>query len=1063
MHQIRFTFAKLIARLELLKRNQFRRKLALAPFEYHAGIVPLDKAGETDGWQTLPPGSAWGRHRDEFTLRSHFNVPQDWTWNIALSLPLGTTASQDALKFLYGPEALLHIDGKVYQGVDRNHTVITLNTEYCDGNTHSLVLHGWMGIKDERYFIGEPALVEIDPATRALIAQLRVGLGVIENLPDASPERSRLLDLLDNIIRTLDLREPFGKDFYASGATALEQLTQQLNEMGSPLGVSVAAVGHAHIDVAWLWPLAQTRRKAARTFSTVLRLMEQYPEFRFAQSQPQLYDYISQDYPELFAKIRERVRSGQWETLGGMWVEADCNLTGGESLARQFLLGRDYFRKTFQTLDSPVLWLPDVFGYAWQLPQLIRGAGLEYFVTAKLSWNQYNRIPYDSFWWQGLDGTRVLTQFITTTALGWWGATYSAELTPAEILGTWQGSQHKELSQSLLVPYGHGDGGGGPTPEMLENCQVMAAYPGMPKVHPGTVREFMVQLAANSGSRLPTWNGELYFELHRGTYTTQAKIKRSNRKSEFLLHDAEFLATWSTLATGAAYPHDKLKRAWELVLLNQFHDIIPGSSIAEVYTDSARDYEMVTTIGEQVRDQALDALCKIQTAETRFVVFNPTSFDRAEVIPLPGDWDPDMFPLDLATGEPFQIQRTTDSLLCSVPPVPAYGSRAFGATANAAPVPDTPLYAGPIMNAPQDADAASGSAWVLENNFIRAEFNDAGNLIRLFDKQTCRQVLAEGVEGNQWQSFQDRPLDWEAWDIEIYYDDKCVLAEPAHLIRATEQGPLRACLEIERRLFSSTIRQKIYLYHDRTRLDFESVVDWREQHTLLKVAFPLQISAPQATYEIQWGNVERPTHRNTSWDWARFESCAQKWVDLSEGDYGVSLLNDCKYGHDIHNNVVRLTLLRGTTFPDPNADLGVHKFTYSLLPHQGDWRSITAQEAYALNDPLIVRQVTEPRAPSAPVISHLISLDSPRAIIETIKVAEDDAGIVVRLYEYCRTRGPLCLTTAFEIKNAELVNLLEEPLSALAFSKNSIPLYIKPYQILSARIQPIDTTPDATE
>ncbi len=857
--------------------------------------------------------------------------------------------------------------------------------------------------------------------------------------------------------------EPFGEAFYASAANALGAITKHLGEVGPALKVTVGAVGHAHIDVAWLWTLAQTRRKAARTFSTVLRLMEQYPDFRFSQSQPQLYHYIEQDHPDLFRKIQERVQDGQWETLGGMWVEADCNLSGGEALVRQFLLGREYFRRRFAVKDSPVLWLPDVFGYAWQLPQLIRGAGLEYFVTAKLSWNQYNRIPYDSFWWRGLDGTSVLTQFVTTTAPGWWGATYSAELMPAEVLGTWAGTQHKELSQALLIPYGHGDGGGGPTPEMVENRCLMAAYPGLPRVQASTVSEFMERLEADVGSRLPVWNGELYFELHRGTYTTQAKNKRANRKSEFLLHDAEFLAAWAHIVTGAPYPHDELKRAWELLCLNQFHDIIPGSSIAEVYADSMRDYKVIAALGEQVRENALDALREIQPAQTRLAVFNPTGFDRAGVIALPNSWQQGMFPLDLATGEALGTQETVDGLLCAVPAVPAYGSRAFGASTESATKPETTLYAGSRAGVPADAYSKSTCVWVLENDFVRVEFDGAGDIVRLYDKRARREVIAEGAVGNQWQAFQDRPLDWEAWDVEIYYEDQCTVADAAHRIEIVERGPLRACLEVERRIFGSTIHQRIYLYHDRARLDFETTIDWQTQHTLLKVAFPLEISSPRATYEIQWGNVERPTHRNTSWDWARFESCAHKWVDLSEGDYGVSLLNDCKYGHDIRDIVMRLTVLRGPTFPDPNADMGTHRFTYSLLAHEGDWRTETAKEAYALNDALIVRAVKEPRMPTMATVSSCVAADSANVIIETVKVAEDDDGVIVRIYEYCRTRGPVKLNTGFEMESAELTNLLEEPVGALEFTAKSVLLDIKPYQILSARIRPKRMTPDSNE
>ena len=518
MHNVRWTMEKISARLRFLSEAAiYRQSQPLMPFKFQAGSHPAVGTDVDDiDWEVIEPGDYWGELRQEFTLRTTFAVPEDWEQPVALYLPLGVSKSLEALAFLYGPEAMAYLDGAAYRGVDPNHQELLLPDHALDGNRHQLALHGWAGIKDERYEMGLPRLVQIDQPTRDFITAAGTALEVVKQLREDNPIRANLLNVLDAAFLLLDLREPLGAAFYQSVPAAHGALKEGIANAGPPLDVLVWGVGHAHIDVAWLWPLSQTRQKVARTFSTALGLMEQYPEFTFTQSQPQLYQYIAEDHPEIMAQIKERVAEGRWETIGGMWVEADCNLTGAEALARQFLLGRRYFLETFGRRESPVLWLPDVFGYAWQLPQLIQQAGLSYFVTAKLSWNQYNRMPYDQFWWQGLDGTRILTCFITTSKPGWWGATYSADLSPEEMLATWEGSQQKELRNEFMIAYGHGDGGGGPTRAMLDGSREMAAHPGLPRVQLGTAISFMEELERQAGGKLPAWNGELYLELHRG-------------------------------------------------------------------------------------------------------------------------------------------------------------------------------------------------------------------------------------------------------------------------------------------------------------------------------------------------------------------------------------------------------------------------------------------------------------------------------------------------------------------------------------------------------------------
>jgi alpha-mannosidase len=963
-------------------------------------------------------------------------------------LPIG-----NARQFVH-PEALAHIDGSAYQGLNAYHQEILLPQRWRDGATHTLALHGWVGTGNQPVVMGRPEIIEIHQPTRDFVAAARVALGVLRELDEHDPTRPRLLNALDEAFRRLDLREPLEDGFYHSIEVAQQTLDESLAAAGPPLGVDIIATGHAHLDVAWLWPVSQTRRKAARTFSTVLRLMEQFADFCFTQSQPQLYRYVAEDHPEILKQIQRRVAGGRWEVTGGMWVEADCNVIGAESLVRQFLLGRSYVRRHFGEVETPILWLPDTFGFPWTLPQLIKQAGLDYFVTTKLSWNQYNRLPYDSFWWQGLDGTQALTHLITTPDMG--AAryhTYNGDLSPRLVIGTWRNYQQKETHAELLTTFGWGDGGGGPTREMLENGRQLADHPGAPRVRPGSAGEFFQNLETQAGDRLPVWNGELYLEYHRGTYTSQARIKRANRKCEFLLHDAEFLAAWAALAAGLDYPHAELTRAWELLCLNQFHDVLPGSSIGRVYEDSHRDYEAIRATGERVREKALTALGRLVPKTTAFVAVNPTSFGGRRVGVLPQRLREGQILANLASSEPVVTQPIEDGTLVEVPSIPPYGLVALG-------IEDAPFggaYSEQSRTA-QDrppsvaAHVADGGA-VLENSVLQVEFDAAGDITRLFDKAAEREVLPPGQRANVLQAFEDRPLGGDAWDIDIFFDDKQWTAEPAYGMTIVEEGPLRAGLEIRRRLLNSEIVQRVYLYRDSRRLDFDTWVDWRERHVLLKVAFPVDVLSPVATYDIQWGNLQRPTHRNTSWDWARFEVCAHQWVDLSEGNYGVSLLNDCKYGHDVQANVIRLTLLRGPTFPDPQADQGEHRFTYSLLPHPGDWRKAgTVAAGYDLNDPLIVRPVNGGGGgrPS----QSLATVDAPNVIIETIKQAEDGQGLVVRLYENERGRGSVTLRVGFPLASAYRCNLLEENKAPLVVAQNTVHLKMRPYQIVTLRLVP---------
>jgi alpha-mannosidase len=1040
MHEIRWTADKIARRIRLIEPLVYRNRRALSPFRYTVLPGPMADppigADVDDGdWPVIEPNTYWGQWMTDFALRTHFRVPADWDAPVALYLPLGESGD------FSHPEFLAYVDGAPYAACDRHHQEIVLPPQWRDGESHLLALHGWTGLGG--YEHGEPhtqlfmhpcAVVRIDRPTRDFVATARVALGVAQELNENDPAKGHLLNGLDEAFKVLDTRHPLGDEFYASVAPAHAALRDGIARAGPPLDVDIVATGHAHIDVAWLWTLGQTRRKCGRTFHTVLRLMEQFPDYHFTQSQPQLYDYVRQDYPELFEAIQQRVAEGRWEPIGGTWVEADCNVTGPEALARQLLLGRTFFREHFGSdAESPVLWLPDVFGYSWALPQLIRQAGLDYFMTTKIGWNQYNRLPYDSFWWQGLDGTRVLTHFVCTPGGGRFVSTYNGDASPKQMMGTWTTFQQKELQQELLTSIGYGDGGGGPTREMLENVREMAAFPAMPRVRQGSAGEFFHDLETQSGDHLPTWNGELYLEYHRGTYTTQARNKRANRKSEFLLHDAEFLAAWAALLDADyRYPADTLRKAWELTCLNQFHDIIPGSSIGPVYVESLNQYAEIQEAAIAVRDAALSAIA--HRAGGDLLIVNPTSFARDDLAFWPGQLAAGQC-LQRADGTPVLTQPTAGGTWVAAGKLPPFSVTPLSVIKAEAPSFDTGLTVTPTL---------------LANDTVQVELNEDGDITRIYDRAERREVSPAGAIANQLQAFEDRPLTFDAWDVDIFYDDRMWTADPATSVQVVEHGPLRAALEIRRRVLHSETVQRISLSYNSPRLDFDTTVDWQERCVLLKVAFPVEVLSPAATYEIQWGNVQRPTHRNTSWDWARFETCAQKWVDLSEGGYGVSLLNDSKYGHDVRDNVMRISLLRGTTIPDPQADVGEHQFTYSLLPHTGPWDETTIAAAYALNDALIVTEGG--RRPSISPLRSLVSVDRPNIVIETVKQAEDGNGVVVRLYESQRQRGPVTLTVGFELAGAWRTNLLEENQAPLEPSGNSVTLSVKPYEIVTLRL-----------
>jgi alpha-mannosidase len=821
-----------------------------------------------------------------------------------------------------------------------------------------------------------------------------------------------------------------------------------LRERFPPVG-QLLLTGHAHIDLAWLWPLAETHRKARRTFASVLDLMDRYDDFTFNQSSAQLYAWVEEEAPDLFERVRQRVAEGRWETIGGSWLEPDCMVTGGEAFVRHLLYGQRYFESRFGK-RSTVAWLPDVFGFSAGIPQLLRGAGIGGFFTIKLTWNETNPFPYDLFAWQGLDGSRVTANMFRNLppAFG-----YNGNIAPLDTFGTWRNFGGKRLHDESLLAFGWGDGGGGPSFRMLENYARIQEFPALPRLRMGKIEDYFARLP---GDGLPVWVGELYLELHRGTLTTQGKVKALNRAAEHRLLEAEVFAALARLVAPAGFadPHDALGAAWRTLLLNQFHDVLPGSSINEVYQDAHRQLGEVVEAATTARDTALGQIQTIPgnaaTAATGggLIVANAGLQPRplsalvagAEAGPVFRD----------ASGALVPTQPTEDGLLvhASACAVPGLGWTVL--TAEPAGATTAPSVAHPVRI------ERHGDATVLEHEELRVEIGTDGTVSRMVDVLANREVLAG--RGNQLWVYVDKPRNWEAWDVDEDYERAGDEIGGVEAIEVVETGPLRAAVRVSRAWRDSRIVQTYRLLAGSKRLDVETTVDWRERNVLLRARFPLAVHAEEATYETMFGAVRRATHRNTTFEQARFEVSGHRFADLSEPGYGVALLNDGKYGHAAHGNVLSLSLLRGPLYPDPYADAGEHRFAYALYPHAGDWTAGgVTREAFAFNSPLVARPVAT--GGSLPTSWCLVACDGIELALGSLKRAEEGDGLILRLYEPHGARGLATLRFARPIQSAERATLLEEhdpsPVAEATepvVTDNVLRLSVRPFEVVTLRV-----------
>lgn len=978
-----------------------------APLEVSSWEVPDEPVPFVDAreqrYEPFAVGTRWGRPWSTRWLRVRGAVPEEWTLDARHRAEVTIDLGFDGLAPGFQAEALaFRPDGTIVKGVSPRNSHLPVDpTGLVDvflelaANPSIPPESHWLATglgdndtagTDELYRLRRLELALVDREAWELLQDIEIARGLAEQLPPEHPRAAQLWTALDAM---LDVVDPDAVG--ATASAAREALAPVLAAPAASSAHTLVATGHAHIDSAWLWPIRETVRKCARTFSNVIALMDEYPDFRFACSSAQQLAWVKERYPDLFARIREKVAVGQFVLVGGQWVEPDTNMPGGESTVRQLVHGKRFFLEEFG-VETTEVWLPDTFGYTASLPQIVRLSGSVWFMTQKISWNQTNAMPHHTFWWEGIDGTRVFTHFPPIE-------TYNAELSPAELAHAQRTYRDHGAGTVSLAPFGWGDGGGGPTREMVAAAHRQSDLDGSPRVQLGTPREFFEQARAER-DELPVWSGEMYLELHRGTLTSQLRTKQGNRRVERLLREAELWSTTATVTSAHPYPYEDLERIWRRTLLLQFHDILPGSSIAWVHREAEADHERLAAELERIVQDAIRALTGVGDRHLQ------------------------------ANSAPIALEGAVAGAITAAPASP--------------PAPST-------IRAEDLADGRPG--WILDNGRVRVVV-DADGLLQSVRDRSGRDAIAPGERGALLRLHRDVPDKWDAWDIDRHYRAAAVDLDSAEDVAATNRDGV-AVVEATRRVGASLIVQTIALGPGRDAVDITLDVDWRERHKLLKLVFPLDVHADRSTSEIQFGHVDRPTHANTSWDEARFEFVAHRWIHLAEEGYGVAIANDSTFGHSVTRDTradggtttwVGLSALRAPTFPDPESDQGRHVLRFSLQP--GASIADSAAEGYRLDRSL--RQVSGDHE-----VAPLVWSTDPAVRIEAVKLAEDRTGdLIVRLFESTGGRRSTVVATDAEVDRVQIVDLLERPLpdsAPIDGDPTRVTLVTRPFQIVTLR------------
>ncbi len=995
---------------------------------------------DDSAWDTLSDGfDAYGGLNTYFWIRNTVTIPKEFAGK---AVRLYTSTCPNEGWHRTNPNFIVFINGKTASAFDRMHRELTLTQCAQGGETFTVALKGFTAMKGTARCAFNADIRTVDPRIEKFYYDVKVPIDVAVELPERDTARLRMEYLLDCAVNLLDITEIGSEDFFDSLEIAQRYMDEEFygKFCAENPRVFTRVIGHTHLDVAWLWPIRQTREKTARTFANMLHYMEEYPEFKFMSSQPCIYNWVKNDYPELFERIREAVKAGRWEADGGMWVEADCNLTSGEGFVRQFLYGKRFLKNEFD-VDSKILWLPDVFGYSAALPQILKKCGIDYFMTTKISWNNFDRIPNDTFIWQGIDGTDVFTHFVCVADIlaaskNEGTSTYNGRLNASQMMGSVRRFLNGDICNETLASVGHGDGGGGTTREMIENGRRFARnIPGAPGVYWDFALPYFQkwERKLEGNPFLARWVGELYLEFHRGTLTSQADNKRDNRKSEFLYQLAETLCYTDKLLLGGNYPKEMFDKNWLTVLTNQFHDILPGSSIREVYEDSSRDYAVVLGEGKAAVDSALGAIAgNIAASADGIVCYNPTGVsNRADICVIDGEYtvydECGKLSSQVANGKTEFITRE----------IPSKGWKTFA-----------------LAPAEKAKPGILRQGNTVENKFFRVTFDARGEISSLIEKSTGIELCAPGETLNRLVAYDDRPYTYDAWEISSYYTEQAFMPETVS-VEWIFDGEVSSKLKTVKRLGDSVITQITTVYAELDRIDVACNVDWHSLHTFLKAHFPTTVRTDHATYDIQFGSLRRENNRNTSWQFAKFEVCGHKWADVTDGGCGLAVLSESKYGWSCLGGELTLSLLRSPTDPDPIADQHEHNFSYALVPHTGDFASGGLIPAsYMFNCPMITAPVKANSNGKLPASFSLVSADRENIVIGAVKRAEDDDSLIVRINEEHNTLTDAVLTFPRDIKSAQLVSLTEqETYGDVPFSGNRISLTVKPFEITTLKIK----------
>ena len=992
-------------------------------------------------WRPAEHGAVWGGDGGYAWFRGSYTVPEHLAGH---SLWLRSLAGEaEGLLFIDGtPRGMFDFCPDVGNPQNRLHILQPLVDAARGGQTFTVALEGYAGHRlcgtmpfdsegccTERPYpynlertYGGIYVVEPDDNIQGFLNELEVLLQLYRFLDDGNYVKWQVTNVLEELFVLLPQMpwEHPKESWYGHIAQARACMAEVLSDKRvvgekSQFG-EFGLIGHSHLDTAWLWPVEETLHKAARTFSNALSVMERYPDYRFIQSSVLYIDWMKKEYPAIYEGIRRRTAEGRWEPNGGSWVECDCNITGGEAMIRQFLRGQRYLRENLQ-YQADAFWLPDTFGYSAAIPQILQGCGIRYFLTTKLSWNEANPFPHDTFVWKGIDGSEVLTHFNLTHC---WPSPETL------ITNARHTVRHKDDCGKKLLAYGFGDGGGGPSYTMAEMARTVQGLRCLPDAAPTTVSAFMQRLEQDR-ERLPVYDGELYLELHRGTLTQMHDIKRSNRKAEIALHNLELINVHTAAVCGAAQV-EETAGLYDTLMLNQFHDILPGTTLPGVHDKAIKENYAAAQRAQELTNQLLGT-----DEEQALTVYNPLSFSWDTQITVP---DEGLVP----TGRPWQRFTALD------------GSRRLAiGSMDISPLASVCVA---MENAEETFSGASPfhlEEDILDTPFARVRFAPDGGIVSFIDKREDRELVADPTRPlNRFYMGEDIPCQWDNWDID--YDQRRKMQPQTRLLsrETMSAGPLQFRIrQITAIGEKSVLRQDIIFYADSPRVDFETEVDWQDIHSLLKTSFPLQIRTAFARHEIQFGYVQRPVTENTSQEKSRFEVCNHKWTDLSENRYGVSLLNDCKYGISVDGHDVRLTLLKGGCRPDPRGDVGTHAFTYALLPHDGGFCADTVvRGGYALNNPPLAVYGAAAPLPS------FAQTDVPNIILETVKFAEDGNGYILRLYEAECTASHCTLTLGIPVRAAVETNMLEDALRELPCENGQIELRFRPFEIKTIRLLP---------